>query len=788
MEKKKNSDIIDFSSLLQSYKNHWYLFAISILICLAGAFYYAKIKRPVYAVTSNVLIDTGENDPMNMLSMNMGGLFGSKNIVDDEIFVISSHSLYKNVAKELGLDIKRRHRLGIMNNVDVYDEYPLDIIAPPMFADTAKMAINFRVNVNEKGLATVSVKGGPNNAKLANIKDAKLPLEIKTIFGDFSLVKTKYFVPGEDMTYKFTVRGYDVAAEDLGEKISAYIANKRTNVIKISYATPDPEFGKTILNTLVAKYDERVINNKNTQSNKTLRFIDSRITGLLDDLSSLEKGIQNYKEANGLTDPTVDATYNFAFKGEIAKQLATAEGQLEVARIAREFITTPGNEYSLIPFSATDASSTGVNASIIAYNELAMKRLQLLTNARPDNPQVRNFEKQIDAMRENITVSLAKNYDTNLALVNEIRSKMGEAQSQLGKLPRQEREYLDLKRDQEIKQEIYLVLVQKREETAVMLANAISKGIVVDEAFVNSTPISISKKMILLLGLLLGLALPMIYLSIRRMLRGKPETRQEIENQVEAPILGEISTSRSGKNLVVTPNSTSSTVELFKLIRTNLQFMLKSQGSKVIMVTSSQSGEGKSFISVNTAAAFALLGKKVLIVGLDIRKPMLAQYLNLPIDHAGLTSYLSVPDMQFSAVVQHISEVPNLDVVVAGIIPPNPAELLLDPRLEQFFQIAREQYDIIIVDSAPVGMVSDSLSVADFADASIYVTRLDVTTFRDLRFINSLYTEDRLPRMSVVVNGTKTTKGYGYGYGGVEDHGKHTAHHKKSFWQKLFGK
>ncbi len=320
-----------------------------------------------------------------------------------------------------------------------------------------------------------------------------------------------------------------------------------------------------------------------------------------------------------------------------------------------------------------------------------------------------------------------------------------------------------------------------------MLANAVSKGVVVDPAFVPSEPVSIGKIKLLAIAFIIGLILPVIFLYTRKLLRGKPETRAEIESQLDPTVLGEISTSRSGNSLVVTPNSTSSTVELFKLVRTNLQFVLKGKDHKVVMVTSSQSGEGKSFISINTAAAMALQGKKVLLVGLDIRKPMLAAYLNLPADHSGLTNYLLRPEISFRDVVQHVKEVKGLDVVVAGIIPPNPAELLLEPRLKDFFEEARRDYDYVIVDSAPVGMVSDSLSVADFADTTIYVTRIGVTRFRDLNFINSIYEEDRMPKMNVIVNGTTATQGYGYGYGSVEDHGKHAPSRKKGFFGKLKG-
>lgn len=783
-KKKRNSDIIDVSVLIQQYKAKWYLFAVSVAVCCALALFWAKTHRPVYEVTANVLIDTGDNDPMAALSL--GGLFGATNYVDDEIFILSSHSLYAKVAKELGLDRQRIFKPGFMQKVTMVKDYPLDIIVPPQFADTTKATIYFNIKVNDKGLAKVKAVG-PEKITLAKIKNARLPLEIKTDYGVFILTKTKDYAEGEPYKALFVVKGYDGAAEDLDENISSYIANKKTHVIRLEYPTDNTEFGKLLLNTVMAKYDERVVETKTQQSSKTLRFLDQRINEIAEDLAVIEENLQTFKENNRITELEADAEFNLTMKGELARRLFEAESQLEIARIARDFLASPDNEYAMIPFSSTDDASIGVNTLIKAYNELAVQRLQLLTGAKGDNLQVKNIEKQLDAMRGNIAVSLAKNYDNTQAVVKELRTKLGQTQSSLGDLPGQERQIVDLKRDQKVKHSLYITLLQRREETAVMLANAVSKGVVVDEAFVPSKPVSMGKIKLLAIAFVLGMMFPVIFLYTRKLLRGKPDSRAEIETHIDPTVLGEISTSRSGHTLVVTPNSTSSTVELFKLIRTNLQFVLKGDNHKVVMVTSSQSGEGKSFISINTAAALALQGKKVLLIGLDIRKPMLTTYLNLPVGHLGLTNYLLRPEISFQDIIQEVRDVKNLNVVVAGIIPPNPAELLLEPRLKDLFVEARKNYDYVIVDSAPVGMVSDSLSVAEFADATIYVTRLGVTRFRDLQFINSLYEDGRLPKMNVVINGTTATQGYGYGYGSVEDHGKNSPGPDKGLMAKIKG-
>ncbi len=786
MEKKKrNSDIIDIPALVQQYRSKWYLFAISVVVCCSFAVLWVKTHRPVYAVTANVLIDTGDNDPMSALSL--GGLFGATNYVDDEIFILSSHSLYANVAKELGLDRQRVFRPSLLEKVTMLEDYPIDIIVPDQFADTTRVSLFFNLKVNDEGKAKLKVVG-PENEKLVNIKNVTLPLEVETKYGTFSLVKTKDYVEGESYKALFVVKGYDSAAEDLDENISANIANKKTHVIELQYPTDNPAFGKLLLNTVMSKYDERVIETKNKQSTKTLQFLDRRISELAVDLAGIEGNLQKFKEINGMTEVKADAEYNLQMKGEISKRLFEAESKLEIARMARDFIAVPGNEYALIPFTTVDESSTGVNSLINQFNALAVERLQLMSDAKNDNLKVKNLEKRLDAIRGNIASTLAKIYDNSLAVVSELHDKLKQTQSALGDFPGQERQLVDLRRDQGVKQSLYLFLLEKREETAVMLSNAVSKGVVVDPAFVPSEAVSMSKFKLLAIAFVIGLILPIIFLYTRKLLRGKPETRAEIEGAIDPTVIGEISTSRAGTSLVVTPNSTSSTVELFKLVRTNLQFVIKGDDQKVVMITSSHSGEGKSFIAINIAASLALLGKRVLLVGLDIRKPMLAPYLGLSVDHPGLTNYLLRPDMTFNRVTQQVAEINGMDVVVAGIIPPNPAELLLEPRLKDFFEEARREYDFVIVDSAPVGMVSDSLSVAEYVDATIYVTRLGVTRLRDLEFINSLYEDNRLPKMNVIVNGTNATQGYGYGYGSVEDHGKHAPSHKSGLFGKLKSK
>lgn len=297
-----------------------------------------------------------------------------------------------------------------------------------------------------------------------------------------------------------------------------------------------------------------------------------------------------------------------------------------------------------------------------------------------------------------------------------------------------------------------------------LLANAVPKGLIIDDAFSFSEPLGMSKKVILLIAFLLGILLPVTIIYVHRLLRSKFESKEEVQRHLSAPVLGEMCIDRSGRSLVVSPTDTSSATELFRLMRTNLQFMLGGEGDKVVLMTSTRSGEGKSFISLNLAATLSLLeGKRVLLVGMDIRNPQLANYLgiNPPL---GLTNYLSASNVTLDSIIQPMAGIKNCDVIVAGPIPPNPAELLASSKVDELFAKLRTMYDYIIVDSAPVGMVSDTFALDRISDATIYVTRINYSTFSDLRFVEEIYTDKRLKKLSVVVNGTSSKKGYGYGY------------------------
>ncbi|MDE6859326.1 MAG: polysaccharide biosynthesis tyrosine autokinase [Duncaniella sp.] len=758
MAKRNPTDYIDLKSLLNNYISKWYYFVISIVVCGALGFVYVKRHPREMAVRANVLIQP-ENNGMMANFGSLVNVFGSNGYVDDEIFVISSHSLYRDVVKKLGINKLHFVKDGFLTSSLAYPEYPVDVVSTGI-ADTLRVSVVFRIKVNREGKADIKVKS--KDEKLADIRNVKLPADVKTIYGDFTVMETKWFPKEKDVNTTVVFSGYEKAAEGLTADVIVDIPSRKSNVISLGYDTQNPEYGCAILNEIMAQYNTRGVLEKNLQGEKTAEFIKERLSILAEDLNRAESDIQKYKEQNGIVDVASEAVYQTEKKGLLEGELLEAVTEMEILKMTRDFLRDTVNRYDLVP---VDVSNEAVQKGVQEYNELALKRVRLLKSAKSGNPILQQLSQQMDAARSNILFTAEKALKASEIRLKELHREKSSADSRLSGIPTQERKYVDKKRQQEVKQQLYLFLLQKQEETAMLLANSSPKGVVIDKAYTLSEPLGVSEKLVMALFLLIGLIIPPIGIYIYGLLRNKFDTREEVEKYISAPILGEMCLDKSGNSLVVADKDTSSSSELFRLLRSNLLFVLNDKEDKVVLLTSTQSGEGKTFIAINLAASLGLLqGKKVLIIGMDIRNPQVGNYLGIS-SNVGLTNYLSSSDMTIDSIIIDVPSFENLDLIVAGPIPPNPAELLASPKLDVMFEELRGRYDYIIVDTAPVGMVSDTFTLNRISDATIYVTRVNYSTVSDLKFIESVYEEHRLKKLSVVINGTKSKKGYGYGYG-----------------------
>lgn len=758
-------DKIDFNGILNKYKRYWWLFACSLIVCITFAGLYLYVKKSVYLINTKVLISQDEDgSSMGASLIKSFSLGGGGGKVDDELVVVGSQSIRKEMVKQLKLNRSYFSKTGFLKSIDHYNNSPIEINAPDELFDTIRTSLKFKIDVDETGKnINIIIKKNGRFKTLADVHATSFPVVIKTIYGIYSVDTTKFYKVGEEIDMKAFVFGNELKAESFETDLTIGLVSKKSNGISINLDESNVERGKDVLNKLVELYNERGQVEKNEMAVNTSKFIEERLNLIYGELSTSETDIEQYKKLKNFTDLNAETGYLMTKKGSLESALMTAETQYSIIKMIRDFLSDDRNKYSLIPFTAEFSTASG---GIETYNALLLEKMKLENNAKANNVVIKAINEQIDALRGNLMASVGKTIESAQISLAELRAKDAESRSKLGNIPTQEREFLELHRQQSIKNELYNFLLQKREENELVLAATTPKGKIVDKAFAFSEPIAPNKPMIIVMALFLGIVIPIVILYAKSILTTKFTTQDELEDIIKVPVLGEVCHNRHQRSMVVLPGKISSIVELFRLIRNNIQFMLPAKDDKVILVTSSVSGEGKTFISSNIASSFALLGKKVVLVGLDIRSPKLADYLALK-SGVGVTSYLSKDSVTLNDIIQHYDGIDGLDVIIAGPIPPNPSELLLSNRIDELFVQLRERYDYIIVDSAPIAMVSDTFSLSKFANTIVYVTRANYTKRSYIKFLNSLIKKGQITNVAAIINDTnpKLSHGYGYGYG-----------------------
>jgi len=763
---QQEEQIVDFSAFVRKYKRYWWLFLLSLAACITLAFVYLKFAKRVYDVKAVVLVaqeDNGAGAGANLLkSMKLMGQ-GSK--VDDEMIVFSSQELCTQVVKQLGLNHSYIEDKGWYKPLkDHYNSSPIEVIAPEEMFDTLS-TVKFEIEVDKSGKADIKATSGKE--KLAKVKGVALPTTLKTSYGAFAIKATDNYKTGKPCRITARLVGNQIMGERLNKRIKVKLATKKSNGINLNIAESNKSRGMDILNKLIDLYNERGQHEKDEQAINTAKFIDERLALIYKGLTSSEADIESYKRAHKIVDPELQIKSSVAKQEVTDRAIIKLETNRQLLGMVKDFVSNPANKHSYIPFEVDSSAASG---SIKAYNNLLARRQELALSAKGDNLALKQLDDQIETMHANVLHGINSSIKGLDLQLNKVRTQANQTAGDLSQVPTQERQARELFRQQGIQNTLYTFLLEKREENALVLAATTPKGKIVDHAYAASTPISPNKMIVLAMALLAGLMLPMLLVYMKDLFTTKFSNQEELEEISQVPFIGHIHHNRHNTQLVVKDGKTSSIVELFRYVRNNLQFLLNKEDDKVILVTSSVSGEGKSFISTNIASSFALLGKRVALVGMDIRSPKLAQMLNLN-EMPGVTSYLSRGDVSVSQIAQPCPEVKGLDVLVGGAIPPNPSELLLSDRVKDLFHDLREQYDVIIVDSAPVAMVSDSFALDKYSNATVYVTRANYTHRNHIKFMNRIAASKQLKNMCVVLNDTKPSgdNTYGYGYGKKDD-------------------
>ena len=526
-------------------------------------------------------------------------------------------------------------------------------------------------------------------------------------------------------------------------------------------------------------YNRNTNNDKNEIAQKTAEFIDERIGIISKELGSTEANLESFKRDAGITDLTSEAQIALAGNAEYEKKSVENRTQISLVNDLRKYLR--GNEYEVLP-SNVGLQDAALIGAIERYNEMLIERKRLLRTSTENNPAIVNLDTSIRAMKANVQATLEGTLQGLMITKESLDREASRYSRRISNAPGQERAYVSIARQQEIKAGLYLMLLQKREENAIALAATANNAKIIDEAIADDIPVSPKRSMIYLIALVLGIGIPVGIIYLIDLTKFKIEGRADVEKLTSVPVVGDIplTDEKNDKNgsIAVFENKNNLMSETFRNIRTNLQFMLDND-QKVILVTSTVSGEGKSFVSSNLAISLSLLGKKVVIVGLDIRKPGLNKVFNLSSKEKGITQYLANPEMDLMSLIQQSDVNKNLYILPGGTVPPNPTELLARDGLDKAIEILKKNFDYVILDTAPIGMVTDTLLIGRVADLSAYVCRTDYTHKAEYTLINELYHEKKLPNLCTIINGVDLKRrkyGYYYGYG---KYGKHYGYGKR---------
>ncbi|MFV0392005.1 MAG: GumC family protein [Paludibacteraceae bacterium] len=757
----KADDIINLRELLAKYFRRWYWFVLTVIVALGVAFVYIRSLNVKYQVQTVILLRNDESSPniSQMALMENLGFMGVSKEVDDEIQVISSKKIIKQALDSLNLYTEYFVKDGL-KYVEMYPDIPFRLNVTGDYLEALKYPIEFYVK-EHNGNYKVNVKARKRfnvNIKINNIQEA-----FETPAGKFNFLATS--LPDKDTKYKIVLHPMKNLVESYAGRMSAGTVNKQSNAIKVSMVDANTAKAEDFLNKVVELYNLDAITDKNIIATNTANFINGRLDIITKELFEVESDVENYKRSNQLTDLSSEATLYLETASAYEKRLTELEIQLNMVNSVENYIKNNKNTGALIPSNLiTDDPSLA--RSVQEYNIAALERMKLAQTASEKNPALIQLEQQIAALRENVLASVNSVKSGIQIARNNILRQDSQFSSKISNVPTQERQFLEIKRQQEIKQTLYLFLSQKREETALNLASTAPVARTIDRAYASLTPVSPKTMVIYLVALMIGLLIPFLVIYIKDLINNKIEDQKEFQNLIKAPYLASIGATRDAENdvVVVSEGKVTPIVEMFRLLRTNLQFIIGPKKSPVILITSSMSGEGKSFVSINLAMTLALMKKKVILVGMDVRSPMLGEYMHLTKQN-GVTIYLSDESVTPEDVIISSGYHEYMDVLPAGPVPPNPAELILSPRLDELIEYVKERYDYVIMDTAPIGLVSDTYMLNRFADNSIYVARQDYTPKDTTDFINEIFYEKRLNGMGVILNGTSSVSSYGYAYG-----------------------
>ena len=780
-ETEEQESSFNYRELIDNVILHWQWFVVSIIACLFLAFLYLRYKAPVYSTWAKVLIK--EEDPYSRSMRGTGladfsqlGLLNNSNGFDNEIEILNSKTLAERAVTNLKLYVNYSLK-GNIRDMEMYKETPVLADMSPVDLDTLSMPVSLEITPMEDG--TYHIEGEALEEEF-EAEAKSLPIRVKTLSGWVMLHpnpnNTVFDTPVRIYIYRPSWMANAYMSRTTIEPTS-----KLTTMAQISMTDTRRDRAEDYMNELIRVYNEDANEVKNEVSLKTEAFINKRIQIIDAELGDTDSQLESYKKQNQLVNLTSDA--EAAYKGieNYQEKQIELQTQMLLVKSLKEYVDNPANYMEIIPANL-GLTDKGLNDIIAKYNTEVVERKRLLKTAPESSPVVVAATNAIASLYPGIRHSLASVYDNLRVQKRNIDEQYDLFISKLSSTPTQERVLTDMERQQTVKATLYQILLQKREENAISLASTVDKAQVIDAPESTIRPISPKKTLIALIALVMGVGIPVGIIYLRNLLRYRIEGRNDLEKLTDIPLLGDIFTSKKvedGKRAIVVQENTNDIMEeAFRNVRVQLGFVMK-KSEKVLICTSMIPGEGKTFVSTNLAMSMALMGRKVLVVGLDIRKPRLARLFGLQTGSQGITAYLAgdeASDDFLKEQIFHSGIHDNLDVLPAGLVPPNPGELVSSDRLDDAFARLRKWYDMIIVDTPPIGAVSDTLLLGRIADATIVICRCDYSLKRNFAIVNQIHNEQKLPKISLVLNGVDLQQrkyGYYYGVGKYGTYGGH---------------
>lgn len=726
------------------------LFILSLAVALIGAWLYLRYATPIYRASGTLMIKSDKqasnrgDERLNQLFMNDG----TQNI-QNEIEVLKSRPLMERVVDSLDLEVSY-YAVGKIRSPNIYKQGPFLMEIMSLTDSVTSFSLNIKFINNNTFIID-------NNSQYKFSFGEKF----QNRYGTFRLNRNLYASIGKEYTVNWQPTVLAAGQFAGGVMVTP---KQGTGIVIISLETTNPQLSADIINQLMKEYGEQTVEDKNAEAKRRLAFINKSLDLIQHEKDSIQRILLDYQIANNLIDPETQTKNYFVDIQETDATLFSQLGQKAVADQIEDYLKDKANDFETVP-SSLGLTDITLNAKIQEYNQIQLVREGMLkSNILPGHPSVQEQNAILEKLRTGILESL-KNFKTSIdASAASIRRRGATAEAQAKSMPAKLKRAKEIEMELSTKTGIYSYLMEKKVEASISEASTISSSKSLERAYASSSPVKPNKRAIQLLAILIGIGLPALFIFILEVVNDKITTRFDIEKITQAPVLGEIGHSYADNTLVVGKTNRGMVSEQFRIIRSNLQYVLNKVEKPVILVTSSFSGEGKSFVTTNLGAVMALAGKKTIVLEFDIRKPKIIKGLGLSRGR-GITNYL-LSKANIEDLPTLVPGYDNLYVLPCGPVPPNPSELLLEPRVDDLFNYLKANFDVVLIDTAPVGMVSDAMTLSKFANCTLYIVRQGHTYKKQIALIDEFYREAKLPKVSIIINDVKVKPGYGYyGYG-----------------------